>query len=301
MLQVEQAEEILRAIGELPADLDPDQVAQAEAHLIGEAQHHDANDIKRLGRRLLEVIDPDAADAHDAALLEKEEADARAACRLIMWDDGHGRVHGRFTLPTLEGAALKKALQAIAAPKHQAATQGPLGPLGERKPGPERMGRAFGEYVTRYPTDGLPKAGGLNATLIVTVSLDALRGGLKAAHLDTGQTISAALARRLACEAGIIPAVLDGQSRVLDLGRKRRFHNHAQRVVATLEQHGCTVEGCDTPPGMCHLHHPIPWSQGGGTDRDALMLCPKHHRTAHDPGYTMAKHPGGKVAFNRRT
>ena len=41
-----------------------------------------------------------------------------------MWEDGHGRVHGRFTLPTLEGAALKKALQAIAAPKHQAATQG---------------------------------------------------------------------------------------------------------------------------------------------------------------------------------
>ena len=74
VLQVEQAEEILRAIGELPADLDPDQVAQAEAHLIGEAQHHDANDIKRLGRRLLEVIDPDAADAHDAALLETRGA-----------------------------------------------------------------------------------------------------------------------------------------------------------------------------------------------------------------------------------
>ena len=82
---------------------------------------------------------------------------------------------------------------------------------------------------------------------------------------------------------GSSPPILDGQSRVLDLGRKRRFHNHAQRVLATLEQHGCTAEGCDTPPGMCHLHHPIPWSQGGGTDRDALMLCPKHHRTAHDP------------------
>ena len=163
--------------------------------------------------------------------------------------------------------------------------------MGERKPGPERMGRAFGEYVTRYPTDQLPKAGGLNATLIVTVSLDALLGGLKAAHLDTGQTISAALARRLACEAGIIPAILDGQSRVLDLGRQERFHSHAQRVVATLEQHGCTAEGCDSPPGMCHLHHPIPWSQGGGTDRDALMLCPKHHRTAHDPAYSDGQAP----------
>ena len=88
-----------------------------------------------------------------------------------MWDDGHGRVHGRFTLPTLEGAALKKALQAIAAPKHQAATQGPLGGAEART---RADGPAFGEYVTRYPTDQLPKAGGLNATLIVTIPLDSL-------------------------------------------------------------------------------------------------------------------------------
>jgi hypothetical protein len=52
---------------------------------------------------------------------------------------------------------------------------------------------------------------------------------------------------------------------------------------------------------MCHLHHPIPWSQGGGTDRDAMMLCPKHHARAHDPAFRMAKHPGGKIAFTRRT
>ena len=39
-----------------------------------------------------------------------------------MWDDGHGKVHGRFTLDTLTGAMLKKALLAFAAPKHRAAT-----------------------------------------------------------------------------------------------------------------------------------------------------------------------------------
>ena len=43
-----------------------------------------------------------------------------------MWEDGHGKVHGRFTLDTLTGAALKKALLALAAPKHRAA-YGPLG------------------------------------------------------------------------------------------------------------------------------------------------------------------------------
>ena len=73
--------------------------------------------------------------------------------------------------------------------------------------------------------------------------LDTLMGGLKAAKLDTGETISPGLARRLACEAGIIPAVLGGTSQVLDLGRKKRFHNEAQRIVKIIETGGCTGPG----------------------------------------------------------
>ena len=163
------------------------------------------------------------------------------------------------------------------------------------------MGRAFAELLQRYPAKRLPKAGGLNATLVVMMSLDTLMGGLKAAQLDTGHTISPSLARKLACEAGIIPAVLDGDSQVLDLGRKRRFHNQAQRIVAIIEQGGCIVEGCDAPPGLCHLHHPIPWHVGGETNRDGQLICPRHHARAHDPAYTMTKLPTGRVAFHRRT
>jgi len=297
-VHVEQAEAVLRALDDLPADLDPDLVQDAEAHLLAEAEHWDARALKRFGRRLLEVVAPDAADAHEAKLLEREERDAAAACRLTMWEDGHGKVHGRFTLDTLTGAALKKALLAFAAPQHRAATHGPLG---ERKPGPERLGRAFTELIHRYPVKDLPKAGGVNATVVVTMTLDALLGGLKAARLDTGESISAGQARRLACEAGIIPAVLGGKSQVLDLGRTRRFHTGAQRIAKTLEQRGCTAEGCDWPPGLCHLHHPIPWSRGGGTDNDGLLLCPRHHARAHDPTYTTTHLPGGKVTFTRRT
>jgi hypothetical protein len=298
-VHVEQAQVILRALDDLPDDLDPDLVVKAEAHLLELARHHDAKDLKMLGRRLLEVIDPDAADAHEAQLLEREERDAQAASRLVTWEDGHGKVHGRFTLPTYEGAALKKALLAIAAPKHQAAT---TGPLGERKPGPERMGRAFGELITRYPAKKLPKAGGLNATVVALIPLETLLGGLKAAQLDTGEKISASLARKIACEAGIIPAVLDGQSQVLDLGRKKRFHSQAQRIAATLNQRGtCIVEGCDASAGHAHMHHPVAWSAGGGTDRDGMLICPPHHARIHDPRYRYTQTPGGRIAFTRRT
>ena len=41
------------------------------------------------------------------------------------------------------------------------------------------------------------------------------------ALLDTGDPITAGQARKLACEAGIIPVVLGGDSEILDVGRKK--------------------------------------------------------------------------------
>ena len=298
-IHVEQAAVVLRALADLPDGLDGATVERAERHLLAEAALHDAKALQTLGRRLLEVIDPDAAEAHEARVLEREERDAQAAARLVMWDDGHGKLHGRFTLPALEGAMLTKAVLALAAPRHRAAR----GRLGERRPSPERLGRAFAELIAGYPVSRLPRAGGLNATVVVTMTLDALLGGLKAAQLDTGESVSASLARRLACETGIIPAVLGGRSQVLDLGRRRRFHNQAQRIVASLEQRGCAAEGCDEPPGRTQLHHPVAWSRGGETNRDAIMLCAWDHARAHDPRYemTLPDRPGGNVTFHRRT
>jgi hypothetical protein len=296
-IHVEQAEAILNALTDLPDDLDPELVEKAECHLLEQASTFDAKALKHLGRHILEVAYPDAADAHEAALLEREERDAAAATRLIMYEDGHGKVHGKFTLDALTGAMLKKHLFALAAPKHQAAK----GPLGERRPTPERLGQAFTELIQRYPTKKLPKAGGLNATVLVLMPLETLMGGLKAAHLDTGETISPGAARRLACEAGIIPAVLGTKSQVLDLGRKKRFYSEGQRIAKTIETGGCEVEGCDAPPGMTHMHHPERWADGGQTNRDAIMICPCHHTRAHDRRYAMTRLPTGKIAFHRRT
>jgi hypothetical protein len=296
-VNLEQAEAILRGLGTLPEDLDPDLAIRAEEHLLELAKDFDAKALRNLSRRLLEVIAPDLADAHEAQLLEREERDAAAAARFSIWEDGHGKVHGRFTLDALSGAMLKKALFALAAPKHRASK----GPLGERRPSPERLGQAFTEYVQRYPANKLPDAGGLNATVVVLMDYDTLLGGLKAAKLDTGEIISPALARKLACDAGIIPAVLGGRSEVLDLGRKRRFHSKAQRIVATIEQGGCLEEGCDAPPAMTQMHHPTEWSRGGETNRDAWLLCPAAHRRVHNPAYTHEQLPNGKIRFHRRT
>ncbi|MGY2700902.1 DUF222 domain-containing protein [Nocardioides sp. HB32] len=295
----DQARVVIRWVEDLPDTVPAGKVAAAEAHLLALARHHDAKALNRLGKHLFEVVAPEEADAREAALLAKEEAAAAKACRLTGYDDGHGRAHFRGTLPSYHWAVLRKILGALAAPRHVAATQGPGV---ERPETPEAWGRAFCELIERYPADQLPTTGGVSATAVVLIDLDVLLGRLeKAGVLDTGEKISPSMARRLACQAGIIPVVLDGDSQPLDVGRKRRYFSEAQRVAMLVRDRGCRAQGCDRATGL-HAHHQTRWTDGGHTNlADGISLCPWHHARAHDTCYQTTHHPNGDVTFHRRT
>ena len=96
----------------------------------------------------------------------------------------------------------------------------PQGPARPRRTGPSprptaetadpASARRGVHGVPRDPHD-LPDAGGVAATVVVTLDLDTLLGGLKAAGLCDGSKIPPAKPR-LACGAGIIPVVLGGKS-----------------------------------------------------------------------------------------
>lgn len=305
-VMVEQARVIVAAIDALPEDLvDAELRQRAEKDLVALAEHHDARELRVLGRRILEVLAPEIAEEVERRLLEREESRARETSRFTMGDDGHGSCQGRFRIPALEGAMLRKHLDALAAPKHRAATGVPLTEPGHgdgKVSRPLRLGRAFCEYISTRNKQGTPKAGGVAATVTVTMTLESLLGGEAAAKLDTGDRISASEARRLACEAGIVPVVLGGRSEPLDVGRAKRLHTGPQRVAIALRDGGCATEGCDWPPGMCHIHHRVAWARGGRTSvKDGVMLCPRHHTFAHDRRYRMQHSPAGKVSFTRRT
>jgi hypothetical protein len=88
--------------------------------------------------------------------------------------------------------------------------------------------------------------------------------------------------RRLACDAGIIPAVLDGHGVPLDLGRERRLITGSLRRALVLRDKGCTFPGCDRPPRWCHGHHATHWIDGGDTKlSDNVLICGHHHRFMH--------------------
>lgn len=311
-IHLDQASAILHAVEAIPASPE-DLPATAESpatlksqaidHLLVLAKDHDAKALKLLGRRILDIVAPEVGEAAEARALAEEEAAAERSVALTLRDNGNGTATGRFTLPIAAGEMFRKQLMALVAPTRAAGLpDSTRRPDNESRPLHARLGWALIEWIERCPADRLPSSGGVSAMAVVTMSLATLTGGLAAASLDTGTRISAGQARRLACEAGILPAVVGGKSEVLDLGRTRRFHTKAQRIALALRDQGCTAEGCDLPPSACQAHHDLRWSDNGPTDiGTGRLLCLRHHRVIHDPRYETTHLPGGKVAFHRRT
>jgi hypothetical protein len=299
------AEVILRADRQLPATVSPEQRTTVERSLLTRAETMSPSSLRRVARRAISAIEPDtsAVDAHEDAILRDEEADARARARLTLHDNHDGTVSGHFTVPTLQGHLLRKILETMTAPRRGrlGASQAQSGPAdGVHTDWDHARGTAFCELLEHLPTDHLHSRAA--ATIVVTLDDATLRGALAAAGLDTGETISSGEARRLACTAGITPAVLGGRSEVLDLGRLKRLFSESQRVALGLRFKACAADGCERPFAWCERHHRRPWSQLGRTDlADAVPLCHFHHQRIHDTGFVHATLPDGSIRFSRRT
>jgi hypothetical protein len=97
-----------------------------------------------------------------------------------------------------------------------------------------------------------------------------------------GELLDPDTVRRIACDAGIIPAVLGRHSETLDQGRLQRVFTLGQiRALWRRDRH-CTFPDCDTPAAWCDAHHLVHWIDGGPTDlSNAALLCPKHHTVVH--------------------
>ncbi|QZY28448.1 HNH endonuclease signature motif containing protein [Nocardioides coralli] len=303
-VSTEHAAVIAQAASRLPRHLTGDQRARVEDRLVEQARRVDPTQLRRLARRALAAVEPDPAtvDAHEDAQLVEEESAAVAKTRLTLHDNGDGTLSGHFTVPLLAGSILRKVLDSLTAPRRGrlGATTAQAGDQTRDRDWAHERGLAFTQLLEHLPTDRLH--GKVAATVVVTLDADSLTDRLKAAGLDTGDLVSAGQARRLACQAGLVPAVLNGASQPLDLGRSQRLFTEAQRVAGATRHTSCAADGCDVPYAWTELHHATPWSRGGRTDLgDMVPLCGFHHRRIHDPGHLHRRLPDGSIRFNRRT
>ncbi|QIK74182.1 HNH endonuclease signature motif containing protein [Nocardioides piscis] len=299
-VNLDQARVIASALDDLPDTVTPAVRERAELHLIDLADHWAPTPLRRLARKVLDVIAPEIGEQAEREALEREEHAAAERTRLTLTPQGDGttRISGRIS--DAAAARLRTYLEAFASPRRTASESD-----GQRVPTPRLLGLALTDLLEALPAQVLPAHGGTATTVTVHLDHDQLTAALEragVATLETGDTITASQARRLACQAKILPAVLGGRSAVLDLGRSRRLHSAAQRKALRIQQHQCQTVGCSVPAAWCETHHPRAWSDGGTTDLDnAALLCCHHHHRAHDTRYLTQHMPNGDYRFVRRT
>jgi hypothetical protein len=108
------------------------------------------------------------------------------------------------------------------------------------------------------------------------------------ARLDSGEVVSPAAARRMACDAKVMPVVLGGAGQVLDVGRMRRLFTGVIRKALMVRDRGCAFPACDRPPRWTEGHHIRHWLDGGVTSVDnGVLLCRWHHWLVHEGNWVV--------------
>jgi Domain of unknown function (DUF222)/HNH endonuclease len=133
-------------------------------------------------------------------------------------------------------------------------------------------------------TTKLPRNGGDRPQVFLGVDFDVVKQTVGDGRLDNGDRVTPDTARRMACDAGIVPMVFAGPGQPLDLGRWRRLVNGSIRRALVARDRGCSFPGCDRSPLWTEAHHVRHWSHGGPTSLDNLVLiCASHHAELHEP------------------
>ncbi len=126
----------------------------------------------------------------------------------------------------------------------------------------------------------------------VLIDLETLHQGLSehgiAESID-GTPLPASTIRRMCCEADVIPTVLDGEGRTLDVGRAKRTATREQRHALAGMHATCAHPHCTMPFDACRIHHVDWWERDlGPTDLGNLLpLCERHHHQVHEGGWSL--------------
>jgi hypothetical protein len=144
------------------------------------------------------------------------------------------------------------------------------------------------------------RTGGDRYQVVLHVDQPTLAGGGRGERCETadGAPLAAETARRLACDAALVPiAQRDGHP--LDIGRKTRTIPPALRRALATRDRGCRFPGC-TARHFIDAHHIRHWARGGPTKlANLVQLCRHHHRLLHEGGYTLTRTRGGELTFHR--
>ncbi len=272
----EHVEVVTSVIAHLSDAVDPATLLEAEQFLVEQAAAHDPKALAHIGKHLRHVL-----VGTERLAEEEQDAVATRTFEIREQHDGSSKVRGHLD-PELT-ALLRSQLSPLAAPRAAADGQRDL------RTAAQRNADALAELLRRYAGANLsPASHGAAATITITMALETLerRLGAAGASLDWSGPLSAASARRLACDARVIPVVLGTAGEPLDVGRSSYPVTAAIWRALVARDGGCGFAGCDRPPEWTEAHHILPWADGGETSVDNCgLFCDFHHRRVHHEGW----------------
>ena len=259
---------LARVLGSAAANrLSPGVWAGAEAVLADKASEYTPSELLSWGTELIEKLDQDGPEPDDQpAAAVNELTLSRFAGK------PGGTIKGRFDDAALFDA-IATLIDAHAKPLTAEDTRGV----------PQRQAEALAD-ICGYVLDhgDVPECGGRKPHLNVLIRLEDLENRARAAVLDFGGKLSPDSLRVLACDAAVVPIVMNGTGQPLDVGRATRTIPDGLRRAVAARDRGCAHPGCNRPVSWCEIHHVVPWEDGGPTSLDNLvMLCKAHHRQHH--------------------
>jgi Domain of unknown function (DUF222)/HNH endonuclease len=266
-----------------------------EEDLIELARNATASQLERIVRGLRQV-----------STAEAQEQQANRYLTTWWEDDGSLSIHARLSAE--DGAMFLSALDAAHDRlRDEADDDRDAGDGGSAEPPAENGSAEPHPEVPSEPprprhqthADALVELARGNAgyEVSVHVDLDVLsRDGPGQVRLKDGPALAPETARRLACDASLIP-VLEREGHILSVGRKTRAVPPSIARAVEARDGGCRFPGCEHRRFL-DKHHIIHWGWGGETDKSNLiLLCRYHHRLAHEGGLRISGNADKVVYF----
>lgn len=239
------------------------------------------------------------------------------------WSDPDGMCHTKLSLDPLADAQVWSAIGELVdrIRNHQTGDRPDDAPGVEGRTFQQLCADAFAELCTAANV-GAGGRGLRRPEVSVLIDLDTLSGraaaaGLRVSETADGKALPAATIRRLCCDADLIPVVLNGDGRALDVGRAQRLATGEQRHALQAMYATCAHPDCSIGFDNCRIHHIAWWHRHrGATDLDNLIpLCERHHHLVHEGRWDLTmtparvatwRLPSGTIAYhgpstNRRT
>jgi len=245
-------------------------------------------DIEKMARTYMLYADQERAPADEVS----------AARDVRIKRDGQGGGQIIITLSDLEVEEFASALQAFIDLAYRPVDESPERDLEAPLDEASRPARKADAFVDLVHT-ALRGADGGHATgddryLVHLVQHDNHPG---LTFLDT-TPLHPADAAMIACDAATVAHTVTESGEPLNLGRKTREWNTAQRRAISVRDGGhCRFLGCSHH--HYDIHHVREWETGGATDiANGMCVCRRHHRMLHS-GYQVKGDPNHQLHFHR--